>query len=134
MTAHSHKEDTMRILLVLILSCLWVGEASAKVLKIPKGSMDVNQLHDELLAKFPAWRGTQLPDGTFTDPPLRVEYTDQEIMLMVPDNADETAMQAVIKAHTPKARKDVKALRKSAKKKLKDVGLTQDEIDAILSD
>ena len=124
----------MRMLLVLVLSCLWAGEASAKVLKIPKRSIDANQLHDELLVKFPVWRGTQLPDGTFTDPPLRVEHTDQEIRLTLPDEADKAAVQAVIAAHTPKPRKDVRALRKSAKRKLKDVGLTQDEVDAILSD
>lgn len=124
----------MRSFLVFVIVCSWLTPAWAKTVKIPKDAANVNQLHDELLNQFPAWRGTQLPDGTFTNPLLGVESTDEEIQLTLPDNADETAVQAVTNAHTPKARKDVKALRKSARKKLKDVGLTQDEVDAILSD
>ncbi|MBI3319833.1 MAG: hypothetical protein HYZ89_04525 [Candidatus Omnitrophica bacterium] len=124
----------MRTLLVLMVLCAWSTSAWAKTMTVPKGTTNVNQLHDELLARFPAWRGTPQPDGTFTDPLLRVEHTDQEIRLMVPDTADETAVQRVVTDHVPKPPKDLKALRKSAKKKLKDLGLTQDEADAIISD
>jgi hypothetical protein len=126
--------ETMRVLVLFMLLCSWSTAAWAKTVKVPKGTIDVNQLHDELLQRFPAWKGTSQADGTFTNPLLQVESTDEEIRLTLPDSADEAAMHAVIDAHAPKARKDAKALRKSAKKKLKDVGLTQDELDAILSD
>ena len=124
----------MRVLLAVLLGCVWTPVVWAKTLTVAKGTMHVNQLHDELLTRFPVWRGTQQPDGSFLDPLLRVEHTTQEIRLSVPDTADEAAVQAVITAHVPKPPKDVKALRKSAKKKLKDLGLTQDEVDAIMSD
>lgn len=124
----------MRVLVLVMLLCSWTPVAWAKMVKVPRGRIDVNQLHDELLQRFPAWKGTSQADGTFTNPLLGVESTDEEIRLALPENADEAAVQTVIAAHAPKARKDVKALRKSAKKKLKDVGLTQDELDAILSD
>ena len=124
----------MRTLLVLMLVWSWTTAAWAKTVKIPKGTSDVNQLHDELLAQFPAWRGTPQPDGSFKNPLLRVEHTDQEIRLSVPDETDEGAIQAVVKTHRPKPRKDVKALKTSAKRKLKDLGLTQDEVDVLLSD
>ena len=121
-------------LLVLLLLCPWSTAAWAKTIKVPKGMVSVSQLHDELLTKFPAWRGTPQPNGTFVNPLLRVEHTDQEIRLTVPEDTDETAVQAVVKTHKPKPPKDTKALRKSAKKKLKDLGLTQEEVDATLSD
>ncbi len=124
----------MRILLALMLVLMVAPAAWAKTIHLPKGTINVNQLHDELLAKFPAWRGTQQSDGSFTDPLLRVEYTDQEIRLTGPEDADEAAVQAVVKTHKPKPPKDLKAIHQSAKKKLKALGLTQEEVDAILSD
>lgn len=124
----------MRTLLVLMLVVMVVPAAWAKTITIPKGPISVSQLHDELLQQFPRWKGTQQADGSFINPLLRVEHTDQEIRLTTPDETDETAVQAVVKAHKPKPPKDVKALRQSAKKKLKDLGLTQEEVDAILSD
>ena len=121
-------------LLVLLLLCLGSTAAWAKTIKIPKGTVSVSQLHDELLTKFPAWRGTPQPNGSFRDPLLRVEHTDQEIRLTVPEDTDAAAVQAVVTAHKPKPPKDSKAIRHSAKKKLKDLGLTQEEVDATLSD
>jgi len=95
----------MRTALLVMICCLWMTVAWAKTVKIPKGSIDPNQLHDELLARFPAWHGTQRPDGIFINPSLRIEYTDQEIRLDVPDNADEAAIQAIIAAHIPGKRR-----------------------------
>ena len=124
----------MRALVLLMVFCVGTSVAWAKTITVPKRSMDVNQLHDELLQRFPQWRGTPQADGGFRNPLLQVESTDEEIRLTLPDDADEGAVQAAINAHTPKPRKDIKALRNSAKKKLKGLGLTQDEADAILSD
>jgi len=134
MSPSTPKEETMRVLVLFLVLSSWTSAAWAKTLKVPKGTTNVNQLHDELLNQFPAWRGAQQPDGTFINPLLRVEHTDQEIRLSLPDDTDERVIQAVVKAHRPKPAKDVKALKQSAKRKLKDLGLTQDEVDAILSD
>ncbi len=95
----------MRTILFLTLVWAWTSIAWAKTVKIPKGSIEVNQLHDELLARFQEWRGTKQADGTYVKPLLRVEHTDQEIRLAVPDDADEAAVQAVVAAHTPRPRR-----------------------------
>lgn len=92
----------MRIVLLLIMFCVWAAPVSAKTLKVPKGSIDVNQLHEELLDRFPAWHGTRQPDGSYEDPALYVEYTDEEIELTVPESASEAAIQAVVAAHRPR--------------------------------
>ena len=121
-------------LLVLLLLCPWSTSAWAKTIKIPKGTVSVNQLHDELLTKVPAWRGTPQPNGTFVNPLLQVEFSNDDVTLTVPDQTDEAVVQAMVKTHKPKPPKDHKTIRQSAKKKLKDLGLTQDEVDATLSD
>jgi len=123
----------MRTLLVLLIICSWATVAWAKTVKVSKGSKNANQLHDELLARFPEWRGTQKPDGTFVNPLLRVEHTDQEITLTVPDDAPDGQLQAVINAHVPKpSREEMKrAKANSAKAKLKALGLTDEELDAL---
>lgn len=94
----------MRILLVALLLASWPSPAWAKTIKISKGSINVNQLHDELLAQFPTWKGTPRPQGGYANPLLYVEHTDQEIRLAVPDDADEAAVQAVVAAHVPRSR------------------------------
>lgn len=95
----------MRTILILLLACGGMAPAAwAKTLRLPKGSIEADQLQDELVARFPAWRGTQRPDGVFINPSLRVEYTDQEIRLDVPDDADEAAIQAIVAAHMPRPR------------------------------
>ena len=91
----------MRGLLVAVIICAWLTPAWAKPVKIPKGSIDPNQLHEELLAARPDWRGTEQPDGTFTDPRLRVEFTDEEITLTIPDEADEASVRSVVASHVP---------------------------------
>ena len=120
--------------MMLVSLLVWPSPVWAKTLRVPKGTIQVNQLHDELLTRFPEWRGTRQPDGTYADPLLGVEHTAQEITLRVPEDTPEASVQAVITAHAPKPPKDVKALKKSAKKKLQDLGLTKDEVEAILSD
>ncbi len=126
----------MRILFIIALGVMlsWTPAAWAKTIKLPKGSTNVGQLHDELLARFPQWQGTPQTNGSFADPLLRVEHTDQEIRLSVPDDADEAAIQSVVKAHQPKPQKDHNAIRRSAKKKLKDLGLTDDELAEIIGE
>lgn len=105
----------MRILLMVIVLGLSSPAAWAKTLKIPKGTIQVNQLHDELLAAFPAWRGTSQPDGGFADPLLRVESTEQDIRLTIPDTTPDALVQAVINAHKPQSKRD-----KAAEAKAKD--------------
>jgi hypothetical protein len=68
----------------------------------------LNQLHDELLASLPALRPTRDPSGrTFLDgtpalvPVMRVEGMGDAITLIVPDDADEMAIRAVVQAHVP---------------------------------
>ena len=98
-----------------VLVCVSATNAWAKTVKVPKGSIHVNQLHEELLGVFPTWRGTPQPDGTFADPLLGVESTDQEIILTVPDTTQDAAVQAVITAHKPKPKTD-----KAAEERAKD--------------
>jgi hypothetical protein len=59
----------------------------------------INKLHDELLAAIAALRGPQQPDGSRLAV-MTVESSGDDIWLTVPDDADETAIQAVIDAHT----------------------------------
>lgn len=96
----------MRILLALVIACSWMAPAWAKTLKIPKRSINATQLHDDLLDRFPEWRGREQPNGTFTDPLLRVEFTDEEITLTIPDEADEAIVQSVVASHVPGRRAD----------------------------
>ena len=122
----------MKLLLILLGLCV-ATPVWAQTLTVALGTKKVNQLHDELLAAFPAWKGTATSEG-FIDPLLRVESTATEMRLQFPDSADPAAVQAVIDAHVPKPAKDWKQLRKDARKKLKDtVGLTTDELDALIS-
>lgn len=100
----------MRTILILLLACGGMAPAAwAKTLRLPKGSIEADQLRDELVVRFPAWRGTQRPDGVFINPSLRVEYTDQEIRLDVPDDADEATIQAIVAAHVPRPRNPARA-------------------------
>ena len=105
----------MRILLAVLLVGMASPCAWAKTLKVAKGPIEVNQLHEELLSAFPAWRGTPQADGTLVNPLLQVESTEQEIRLTVPDTTPEAAVQAVVAAHKPTPKKD-----KAAEEKAKD--------------
>ena len=98
-------------------------------LVVPIGQLSVNQLHDELLQRFPSWRGVQKPDGSYTDPRVQVEQTATEIVLTMPDDTNETAVRAVLAAHVPRPPTDRQALRRGAVNKLRRVaGLTDDEL------
>ena len=103
-----------QLLLLVMLMGLALPGAWAKTLTIPKGSIQVNQLHEELLSAFPAWRGTPQADGTLVNPLLQVESTEQEIRLTVPDTTPEAAVQAVVAAHKPTPKRD-KAAEEKAK-------------------
>jgi hypothetical protein len=106
MSRSKQKEPTMRIFFLLIVLGLGSPAAWAKSIKVPKGAIQVNQLHEELLNTFPAWRGISQTAGGFTDPLLRVESTDNEITLTMPDATQDAAVQAVIDAHKPNPKKD----------------------------
>ena len=105
----------MRTILVVLLLCAGSPAAWAKMLTIPKGAIQVHQLHAELLSAFSAWRGTPQADGTLVDPLLQVESTEQEIRLTVADTTPEAAVQAVVAAHKPTPKQD-----KAAEEKAKD--------------
>jgi hypothetical protein len=91
---------------LLLCWLIWMPVAEAKTLSVPKTGKNENRLHQELLTTFPAWGPVIRPDGTKEDPGLlRVESTDTEIRLTVPDEADERAIQSVIKSHMPKPKK-----------------------------
>lgn len=104
----------MRHVLVVMLVCALATPAWAKTVKISKGTINATQLHEELLARFPQWRGTPQPDGSLADPLLQLGYNKQEIILMIPDDADEAAIHAVVAAHIPKAKKAKKRANRQA--------------------
>ena len=83
-------------------------------LVIPKDTLQPLQLHEELLVRFPVWRGTPVPEGGFRDPSLQVEFTETQIRLTLPDEADLVAVRAVVTAHLPRPPKDWKRLRREA--------------------
>ena len=85
-----------------LTACAWAATAWAKTLTIPASGIQVAQLHEELLARFPQWRGLQRADGIFSNPLLRLEYDDERIILTVPEEADEDAIHAVVDAHVPR--------------------------------
>ncbi len=78
---------------------------------------------DDLLAAFPAWRGTWVPDPTFpkggfwTDPLLRMARSKTELRIDVPDGTDPAAVEAVLAAHDHaawKAKVEAPAKRRAA--------------------
>lgn len=104
-------------------------------LVLPRGAIQVNQFHDELLAAFPAWRGTSQPDGSWADPALFVEYTKTEIRVTVPPATDPEVIARLAKAHVPgltpteKDRARRLALRTKLQTRLQ---LTEDELNLLL--
>lgn len=94
---------SVRIMAGVLMACAWSSEAWAKTVTVPKARIRIAQLHEELLSRFPQWRGQPQTDGSFSNPPLRVEHDDQQIMLTVPEEADERAIRAVVDAHVPQA-------------------------------
>ena len=79
----------------------WTTAAWAKTITIPRGSINESQFLNELVARFPDW----LPPKSSAGPPrFRAESNDQTITLVVPDEANEAEVQAVIAAHVPRPR------------------------------
>ena len=78
-----------------------------KTLTFP-GSWRPDLLTDELLAAFPAWRGTLITDPmlgqVYVNPLLQLSVTRDQLTLTLPDDADESALAAVLAAHNPAAR------------------------------
>jgi len=121
---------------IFLLCLLFLAvPAEGKTLPVRKENVNVNQLHDELLAAFPEWRGTPQPDGSFKDPLLKVESSSEEIFLTIPEEAGEASVQQVVAAHLPAPARPAESVepaeRKSAKKKLKAIGFTDAEISEI---
>lgn len=69
------------------------------------GRYKATGLMDELLARFPAWRGDSdpRPGGGFINPRLSVQHKGDTVWLDVPDDADRAAIDAVVAAHDPDA-------------------------------
>ena len=61
---------------------------------------NLSLLHDELLAAIPSLAPIRDAQGNGA-PVMAAEGTETELWLTVPDNADETAISAVINAHDP---------------------------------
>ena len=83
---------------VLLAWLLLMGIAEAKTITVPKAGKNENQLHEELLAAFPAWKAVNGVDPGL----LRVESTNTEIRLTVPDETEEAAVTTILSAHVPK--------------------------------
>lgn len=121
---------------VLVFLLALASSAEGKTLKFNKGNANVNQLHDELLGASPSWRGTEQPDGSFKDPLLRVEDSESEILITVPDEVADGVITQAVTSHVPQSTWPLEppepAGKKSAKNKLKALGFTDKEIDEIL--
>ena len=71
------------------------------------GRYTSNGLMDELLDRFPEWRGELappemgLPPGVLVNPKLAVQSKGDTVWLEFPDDADAAAVHAVIAAHYP---------------------------------
>ena len=76
-----------------------------------RGRYKARGLMDELLARFPDWRGEPAPasmipplrPGTLVNPKLAVQWRGETVWLDVPDDADRAAVDAVVRAHNPDA-------------------------------
>lgn len=124
------KMKTIAVLGILLGFC---ASAEAKTIRVPRAVVQPGQLHEELLARFPEWRGTPVADGIYSDPVLRVEYTDAQVILQVPDDADEAALAEAIQSHVPDPnRRAEPASKETARAKLRTLGFTDDEIAVIL--
>lgn len=48
-------------------------------------NLDENLLHDEILRRYPEWRGTLTPEGWYEDPLVKVTSTQDIIEIEHPD-------------------------------------------------
>ena len=91
---------------------------------------NLSLLHDELLAASPELRPVQAEGADFPEPVMQVEGTDTTVRLIVADDADEAAIQAVIDAHDSTATRS-NPDHDSGHAKLVALGLTEAEIAAL---
>jgi hypothetical protein len=66
------------------------------------GTFSLGQLHEELLSAIPALRPVpdEITPGTFAEV-VTVLGSETDVVLIVPDDADQVAIQSVIAAHKP---------------------------------
>lgn len=122
--AMENKATTTMLLIIFLIagsSFVWAEE-----LIVPKGNKDISQLHDEIVAAHPELRGALQSSGSFKDPLIRVYESGGKVRIVFPDGLD---IRPLISNHVPKQRVDH---RPSAKQKLKDLGLTDEEIKEIV--
>ena len=91
---------------------------------------NLSRLHRELLTACSELRPVQLEGAEFLESVMGVEGTDTTVRLTVPDDADESAIQAVIDAHDSTATRS-NADHDSGHAKLVALGLTEAEIVAL---
>jgi hypothetical protein len=107
--------------------------AEAKSVRFPRGEIRVNQLHQEILDRFPALKGELQADGSRQDPRLKLSYTPSEIILEVPEEMDEWALQDLVARHVPDPMWGIDSdPRQTARPKLQALGFTDPEIDSLL--
>lgn len=113
----------MRIIL-LSLMLLITSPLYADQIRIPRGSINVNQLHDDILEAQPVLRG---------DTRLYVQSTEGEIIIDYPDTVTELQLRNVISSYTSKESKEKKRerSRKAGIDKLKVLGLDAEEANAL---
>lgn len=70
-----------------------------KTLTYARTGLQVNLFHDQLLARFPTWKGTRQADGSYSDPLLTVIADTEHIRLTVPDETEESSIQQLINEH-----------------------------------
>ena len=94
----------------------------------------LNLLHDEIITAIPALAPIRDDAGDGTPVMTAVEGKGTDIWLTVPDDADEAAIQAVVDAHdaTATRQKTAETNRVSGRQKLVTLGLTDDEITALV--
>ena len=95
--------------------------------------VNLNLLAEELFERFPEWRHPRPNGRMLTD--VSVGKTE----VIFPDSTDEADVLEVIAAHdargdskNDKKKKDKEKHRKNAIKKLKELGLSNEEIDSII--
>lgn len=127
----------MRIILFfLILVFTAPCYAEHKVI-IQRGSIkNPSQVSEDLVEAYPSLKGTWNPNGLgpgqgcFENPLLRLEFTDSEIRLTVPDSISESRVKKVVKDYMPRPDPEVtrELRRESIRTKLKTgIALTDQE-------
>lgn len=101
------------------------------------GTFNMPLLSEELYAAFPSWI---IPDPLYEFRGAgKVIATENGVMIVFPKATSKALVDAIVAAHDPtkpskneKDKKDKKKLRKDGKKKLKNLGITQAEVDAMI--